>query len=78
MKAIFAGPSVPDRVTSSLFSGGEMVIRESDPTPYIFSLNEDGSMFVNLHDYLLCPIEMFTPRQRKAAMKKYRAARGVT
>ena len=28
-----------------------------------------GACYVNLDGYLICPIEMFTPRQIKAAMK---------
>lgn len=33
-----------------------------------------GACYVNLDGYLICPMEMFTPRQIKAAVKKYHAA----
>jgi hypothetical protein len=33
-----------------------------------------GAGYVNLNGYLICPLEMFTPRQLKAARKKYYAA----
>lgn len=31
-----------------------------------------GAAYVNLDGYLICPVEMFSERQLKMAMKKYR------
>lgn len=39
---------------------------------------EAGACYVNLDGYLICPVEMFTPRQLKAAMKKYHTAHSRT
>jgi hypothetical protein len=52
-------------------------VKNSDAAPYLFyaptpGSSELGDMYVSLDGYLICPLEMFTPRQLKTALKKYR------
>lgn len=54
-----------------------LVRRHDDKSEFNFEFPdkpEPGAAYVNLDQYLICPMDMFTPRQIKAAMKKYHDA----
>lgn len=74
MKAAFAGTEISDPPTTSSIVRCHLITRTDDPAPYLFYDKGDGSMIVNLEGYLICPLDMFTPRQREMASKKYTKA----
>jgi hypothetical protein len=61
----------------SNISNCTFLTKNDDETPvFYFPDPESGLAYINMDGYLLCPMEMFTPRQLKAAMKKYYRSRG--
>lgn len=78
MKAVFAAKQ-PDEPSKSNFSNCRLITKRDEKAPYLFYFPDEpgpGAGYVNLDGYLICPLEMFTPRQLKMAAKKYAAFRG--
>lgn len=78
MSAVFAS-NQPKAPTKSRIENGAIYVKNNEPDEWLFYENptRDGSMFVMLDGYLICPMEMFTKRQIAAALKKYRSQKGV-
>jgi hypothetical protein len=71
--AVLAGPSAPNPPTTSNLSRSEIVVKHNEPADYLFYAKGDGSVVVSLDGYLICPMDMFTPRQLRMAKKRYAA-----
>ncbi len=77
MKSIVAY-NQPDGPRRSNITYCTLITKHDEKNDYLFYIPdkpEPGAAYVNLDGYLICPMEMFTPRQLKAAAKKYDARR---
>lgn len=71
-KAVVGGPGVSADVKSKI-KNCSIVVRHDESNDYLFYADLSGMVTVKLDGYLICPLDMFTPRQKKAAMEKYHA-----
>lgn len=63
----------PNPPTTSTIVNGAIYTRKDEPADYIIYDRGDGSVILTLDGYMICPMDMFTPRQVKMALKKYHA-----
>ena len=57
--------------SQSYVKNSHLIMRPDDPL--MFGHADDGGLAVKIDGMLICPIEMFTPRQIRVAFKKWRA-----
>jgi hypothetical protein len=69
VKAVI-GQNQPDGPKESMLHNCHLIVKNDEPEPYLFYFGDNGAV-VRLDGYLICPLDMFTQRQRKVAVKKY-------
>lgn len=72
--AVIRGRETGGSMGHSVIENCRFYVKNDEKNPQLFYFDASGAV-VTLNGYLICPIEMFAPRQVKTAWKKYHVPR---